>query len=401
MVHYAVRRGAVVPRRFEVFLTNPSGRLLHSLCLNSSRHWMRVRREHGPIDRNCYDRAAAITFLSLLTSPLRAAESILYGSRIRSESLTQPPVFILGHWRTGTTYLHTLLAQDPSLGFVPLFQTLAPASFFTGRRTLQPLVALRAPKTRPMDEVPIHMEVAQEEEFAMAGLARQSFYLGFTFPKSMDTLFQKYVMFDNLSPDERAEWERSYLYLLKTASLHNGGKRLVIKNPVNTARIPALLQLFPDAKFIHIHRDPFEVYRSTLHLYRAVIQLLSLQGLEEDKNQRRVLEFYRKMMTRYMDDRDRIPSGNLTEVAYDDLVANPLETIEGVYSELGLPGWEEARTGIAEHVLAQRSYRPKQHTLSPDDIAAVEEQWGFALREWDYQAPVSEEVAAAGAVSDQ
>ena len=92
---------------------------------------------------------------------LRLAERVIFEKRIDSTPIQHPPIFILGHWRTGTTFLHSLLAQDTNLGHVSLFQTLAPASFFVGQRTLQPLAAIRTPETRPLATVHLQTEAPQ------------------------------------------------------------------------------------------------------------------------------------------------------------------------------------------------------------------------------------------------
>ena len=375
---------------------NPSRRLLHPLCMNSFRHWARVLREHGPIDRCNLDRAAAVTLLSLLTSPLRLAESAIYRPRVRSHVIHEAPIFILGHWRTGTTYLHSLLTQDKRMGYVPLFQTLAPTSFLVGQRTLQPLVALRAPKTRPMDDVHIDMEIAQEEEFALANSSGESFYLGWYFPRSMDSLSRKYALFEGLSSQELAGWERAYLGVLKTASFHCGGKRLVVKNPVNTARIQALLDLFPDAKFVHRYRDPFAVFKSSIHMHRAVLDLVSFQKSDDAEIERRVLQYYRELMMRYLADRSLIPKGNLVEVRYEDLVAQPLSEVARIYDQFRLPGWEDASAVVADYVSSQRTYRLNHFSITQADIEKVQQHWGFALEAWGYAPPQVESRAAGG-----
>ena len=137
-----------------------------------------------------------------------------------------------------------------------------------------------------------------------------------------------------LSEGELAEWRHSYLYLLKAATRQYGGKRLVLKNPVNTCRIGAILELFPDAKFVHICRDPFEVFKSSLRLYRSVLDLVSLQTIDDDRIEEYVLKFYRQMMQQYLGDRNKIPAGNLVEVRYENLDENPVREIERIYEEL-------------------------------------------------------------------
>lgn len=362
-------------------------RILHPYDMNSFTRWVEALRLYGGISPRNLDKALLVTALSMITSPLRLAERALFKPRVESTIIEQPPLFILGHWRTGTTFLHSLLTQDQDTGYVSLFQTLAPDAFFVGQKTLQPLVALRAPKTRPMDNVILEMEGPQEEEFAMAHSSGLSFYVGWFFPKAMEKLFDKYALLEGLRGDELARWQRGYTYLLKAATRHADGKRLVVKNPVNTCRIGALLELFPDAKFVHICRDPYAVYKSTLHLFRSVLDLVSLQTIDDVQIERYVLKFYRQMMERYLDERDKIPAGNLVEVRYEDLVADPAAETKRIYADLGLPGWEGAREDVRAYAHSQRGYVKNVFTESPSDIQKVEEHWKFAIEAWGYPSP--------------
>jgi len=357
--------------------------------MNSPVRWFEALRLYGGVSAGNLDKALLATVSSLMTTPLRMAEHALFKRRIDSTSISRPPLFILGHWRTGTTFLHSLLTQDHEAGYVTLFQTLAPESFFVGQKTLQPLAAMRAPRTRPMDNVLLEMEGPQEEEFAVAHSSGHSFYVGWYFPRAMERLFDKYALLEGLSRDELAAWQRSYIHMLKVATRHAGGRRLVIKNPVNTCRIDALLELFPDAKFVHICRDPYAVYMSTLHLFRSVLNLVSLQKIDDAEIERYVLKFYRQMTERYLKDRDRIPAGNLVEVRYEDLDANPVAETERIYAELSLPGWEEAREDVCAYAQSQRNYAKNLFIMSPSDVLKVEEHWKIGLDAWGYLRPES------------
>jgi len=246
---------------------------------------------------------------------------------------------------------------------------------------------MRAPDTRPMDNVPIRMEGAQEEEFAMAHYSGHSFYSSWYFPRKMQQLFDKYALFDGLNEEDREQWRRAYLYVLRAATLRAKGKRLVLKNPVNTCRISALLDLFPDAKFVHICRDPYDVLKSSLHLYRSVLDLVSLQKIDDAQIEHNVLKFYRLMLERYLEERHLIPEGNLVEVRYEKLEKEPIREIERVYAELGIPAWESARGDIQAYAESQRTYKKNVYTLNAADREKVETHWKFALEAWGYSRP--------------
>ncbi len=361
--------------------------LFHPLAMNSSRHWFRLLRSSGGIDRSGWIRSVAITAASPLWAPLRLTEEVLYGRRVRETRVHPSPVFILGHWRTGTTLLHYLMSQDAGFGSISLFQTLVPASFLSARRALGPVMRHFVPAKRPMDNMELALDLPQEEEYAICNLCGQSLYVGWYFPRRMRELFHKTVLFDNTPPEAVEEWKRVYLGVLRKATLHAGGRPLLLKNPANTARIPLLLEMFPDARFIHIHRDPYAVFRSTQRLHRSVYDMVGLQRVGDGEIQENVLHIYRELMRRYLETRDMIPAENLVELRYEDLEQRPLEELERIYATLRLPGWEAVRPCMAAYMAARRRYVKNIHTLSPGDIARVREQWQFAFEQWGYSHP--------------
>ena len=330
-------------------------------------------------------RAAFVTLGSLSSSIFRGLESALYDGRIQNTPIHESPVFILGHWRSGTTFLHNLMGEDPNLGFITTFHALAPALYLAGERTLRPLVQILVPKTRPQDNMPVLLDARQEEDIALCNITRHSLNIGLYFPSRMEELFPKHALLDGLTDQESAEWRAAYLALLRKASYAAGGKRLVLKNPINTARIKALLELFPKAKFIHIHRNPYDVYMSTKLKYRRVFSRLALEEVSDKFIHRITITFFRKMMRRYLEQRTMIPKENLVEIRFEDLEAQPVETLAAIYERLALPGWHEARPHIERHAASCRTYKKNRCSISEVEAAEVAEQWRFAWEEWGYQ----------------
>ena len=359
----------------------------HPLAMNSFRHWVRLLRASGGVDHGNRLRAAVITSASPLWAPLRLAERVRYGRRVAATEITHPPVFIIGHWRTGTTLLHYMMSQDPNFGFVPLLQTLAPASFLAARRALRPLMIRLVPDKRPMDDVDLSLDLPQEDEYAVCNCCPHSFYVGWYFPKRMRELFRRYVLFDGVSDEVVNEWKTAYLSVLKKATWHANGKPLILKSPVNTARIRLLLELFPEARFIHVYRDPYFVYKSTQLLHRVVLDLVGLQKLSDDEIKENVLLFFRKLMERFFEDQRLIPKGHLVEVRYEDLEKRPVAELERVYAQLSLPDWNHVRPRVRAYVATQKNYAKNDFTLTPEDVARVQQEWGFVLDKSGYAEP--------------
>ena len=215
---------------------------------------------------------------SVLTSPLRLAERLLWGRRVRRTAIDAAPIFIQGFARSGTTHLHNLIAHDPNLGYVSTFQAFASPFFMVSRGWLQRLIGKGLPSTRPMDNMAVSLDLPQEEEFALAAVSDLSAVHQLSFPRRAKEIVAKMGAM-RLTAREMSRWGSCYLDVLRKATLATGGRRLVLKTPANLGRTPVLLRLFPDAKFVFIVRNPYVVFCSTMKLYRTMIPMCQLQDV--------------------------------------------------------------------------------------------------------------------------
>jgi len=360
----------------------------HPVALGSFRSWMRLLWGRRGIDRAYIPRLLFVSLTTLLTSPLRFWERIRYGRAIKRTAIHPSPVFIIGHWRSGTTHLHNLMCQDKNLGYVSTFQAMAPGFCMVGDKRVKPALAALARRrypTRLIDNIPLAFDAPQEDEFALATMSPYSFVHAFTFPKHSASFFERYVLFDGLSEAVRAKWIRAYLAILRKATLRNGGRRLVTKNCGHSARIRTLLDLFPDAKFIFIHRNPYKVFLSTVHTHKTVIPRSQLQNTDPERIEARVLEFFTQLMQRYLADRSLIPAGNLVEIRYEDLEASPLNQLRSVYEALGLPGYDDAKQDFRLYIDSVSDYKKNAYEMNDDIVAKVNEHWQVAFDEWGYE----------------
>jgi hypothetical protein len=161
----------------------------------------------------------------------------------------------------------------------------------------------------------------------------------------------------------------------------------VLKNPANTGRIAQLLELFPDAKFIYLRRNPYAVYKSTLNLHRTTFQTIGFQDVTDTEIEDNVLHMYAALNQRYAATRALIPEGNLVEIVYEALETNPLAELEQVYTRLRLPGWEAARGPIADYLATLDNYEKNRFTMRARDIERVEAALGDAIHEGGYDRP--------------
>ncbi|MEM7201179.1 MAG: sulfotransferase [Planctomycetota bacterium] len=328
-------------------------------------------------------RMLLVAATSLAGTPLRLWERVVHGRRIAGVRVPDP-VFIIGHWRSGTTHLHNLMSLNPEFGYVSNFQATVPDFSLVGPRWLKPILQRVVPQKRPMDNMTWPMDAPQEEEIPLAKMMPFSFYTQFLFPRQTLRLFRQYVLRRGAPSGLDREFERAYYRVLQIATLHSRGKRLMLKNPVNTARIPQILALFPNAKFVHIHRAPHEVFASTANLRGKLLPITTLQKLGDHDPTETILALYEDLMRRYLTDRERIPAGNLVEVRFDDLEREPIETVRQIHKALDLPGLTGTEPRLRDYCDAQRSYRKNRLALPVGVRQRVEARWAFAFEAFGY-----------------
>jgi hypothetical protein len=321
-----------------------------------------------------------------VSAPLVGAEWLRRRHQIDAVELDEEPVFIIGHWRSGTTHLHNLMSLDPQFGCLRMFEALAPDCSVATKGWLPRLLARTVPKKRPMDNMEWPMDAPQEEEIPLAKMTPYSWYLQFLFPKQAIPTFERYVLMEGAPARARDEFKRKYLHLLKVAALHDGKRRMLLKNPVNTARVPLLLELFPKAKFVFIHRSPYEVFPSTVNLHRKILDLTALQSYDDADIEKNVLAIYKRVIDRYNEDAAAVPDGQLIEIGYRELVDSPLETLRSVYEQVGIGGFDEASPVIGEYLESISGYRTNSfEPLSARRVELINREWQVGFDSFGYE----------------
>lgn len=345
--------------------------------------WFQLLDDNGfGVAPRAWLKTAVTTMLSASTSAGRLTEELLVGRKVRALSVEQP-IFVLGHWRSGTTHLQNLFSVDDRFAYPQFLDTMSPHTFLTSGAIVANTFGRMIPSTRfELDNIPFRAEAPYEDEFALAIMTGLSPYLSWAFPEQA-AKYDRYLTFDDATADERTEWAEAMMLFAQKVT-HKYGKRLVLKSPTHTARIRMLLELFPDAKFVHIHRHPFSVYRSTKHLQSNSRQYFSLQRRDYDDHER-ILSMYGKMYDAYFAEKALIPAGNLAEVAYDDLDADPIGRMNRIYEELDLPDFSVARPAVERYIASLGTYEKGKHAPLSDDVRGeIVERWGRTFDEWNY-----------------
>jgi omega-hydroxy-beta-dihydromenaquinone-9 sulfotransferase len=358
----------------------------HPLFGVSVKNWITIVENNKGLDAHFLPRAVFITVMSLCLIPVRFLFKIRYNSKINKTELTYPPVFIIGHWRSGTTFLHELLSKDPQFCHVSLWNTLLPDSFLV-LEPIKKFLSKFLPTKRPMDDIAVEIDGPYEDEAALAVLCPWSFFHCLYFPRNAEEQYLKSIHFQGLSSEEIGQWKQTYQRFIKTVSYANQGKRLLSKNPPHTARIAVLRELFPNACFIHIYRSPYSVYLSTKKMRRNVLDILALQHHSEEDIEQQVIANYVRLMNSYFEQKENIPKDKLIEIRYEDLIADPMKHVKKIYTTLKLPGFETAKPEIEKHLAQQAEYKTNKYSIDKKIIQQVNESWMFTVDRWKYSPP--------------
>ncbi len=302
---------------------------------------------------------------SVWSSLFAAAEKSKYHKALASADPPKNPIFIIGHWRTGSTLLHKLLSLDPSMLAPTLFQVAIPDSFLTSYKYYRPILKKLVREHRPMDMVKIGMDEPQEDEYAIYRITSYSPLEKLVFPASSDYFLNKELPF---LPDEShlSDWSRNLVrYFTK---LQMGTSRTIVsKNPFNSFRVRLLCELFPEAKFIHIMRHPYKVVPSTIHMWNIVQQQNALTNHKCRLQVEPVAEFLSFLLTTIERDRNLIKPGNFFEIRFEDLEQDPIGCLTALYSGLGTPLHENLQRNIWNYLDTIADYKKNEFQLSRTD----------------------------------
>lgn len=344
-----------------------------------------LRKNNFKVSASYIPRLIYCMLFSLAKSPVNMIEALKYRKLIRSTVVETPPIFILGHWRSGTTLLYRLLARDPQFGSISMGHALFPSNYWIGNKILRALLNKKVPKKRLQDSMPFHIDLPGELEFAISGLSSVSFYPGFLHFPNHANIYEKYLSCQDISIREKKTLANTIRYIIQKETLYQNGRRLVIKSPVDTARIKLLLELFPDAKFIHIHRNPYSVIPSTMKMLKVGLPLTTLQKLPRiDELQQIIINRYKIVYQAYLNQKGLIPKNQLIEVKFENFVKNPLDHLGNIYKHLQMPNFEVAAEKFKEYFDTNKNYKSDQYDIHQTLKHQIDSELAFIFQELGY-----------------
>jgi hypothetical protein len=337
--------------------------------------WDGIRKRN----REPIGRGVALRFFiaARIQSALGKLQTRIYQRAVDAVAL-RAPIFIVGHWRSGTTLLHELLALDEKFAAPTTYECFNPSHFLLTRN--QTSADRRA--VRPTGDMIVAASSPQEEEFALLCVGAVSPYEAFLFPRAIERV-ESLGDPDLFQRIEQLRWEQALSWTLKaTAFAHGADRRLILKSPTNSFRVGRLAALFPGAAFIRVVREPCAVFGSTLRLWQSMWERYALTApLAQDRLLERIIEIRLAMERKLRGDLARLPDERRATVRYEDLITDPCGAIARLYELLSLGD----PSASAPKVRAYMTEHPRTASDTGGDWRAIViERWREMFEEFGY-----------------
>ncbi len=348
--------------------------------------WLKLLKENK-IDKKFYLQAAVITMESALLTPLAYLEYLLFWLPIQFTKLEKDPIYVVGFWRSGTTYLQNLLTRDPQFGWFDPVSTITFSNSILLRKPLTMLARNGLKGARAMDNLDFELELPMEEAHACTNLTDLSISHMMAFPDhGKGGKYVNAIFTDALSSKDRKRFYSVYNYMLKKLTFMKGGKQLLLKSPDNTARIAFLKRAYPRAKFINIYRNPYTVVRSALNMFRIEMDKYALsESVSDQYLLDRVCLIFERVYRRAFRDLDRLGPCDKIEIKYEEFVEHQEEYIEQIYKQLGIRNYDKAYPYLKEYMDSMKEYQTNTYDYSPELIQRVNDRLAFYFERYGYE----------------
>jgi len=326
--------------------------------------------------------AVLITPCSLFNTVASGINKLRFGKRIAATPIAEPPIFIIGHWRSGTTFLHELMVLDERFAYPTTYECMAPHHFLMTEWFFSSYAKFLLPKQRPMDNMAAGWGHPQEDEFALCNLGVPSIYTRIAFPND-PVEYASFLDMTDIPPDVLDRWCAALRTFVQTLT-YSKQKQIVLKSPPHTGRVEVLSKLFPGAKFIHIARSPYSIFPSTRRLWQSLDDVQALQRPHNRNLDEFVFSALERMYNGYERQRQLLDDKHLYELRYEELVRDPVGEVARIYEALDLGDFEPVREKLAEYVRGQKDYAVNRHELEPEIKEEIRRRWAGYFERYGY-----------------
>ncbi len=259
------------------------------------------------------------------------------------------PVFIIGHARSGTTLAHRLMSGDERFSVFRYYELLLPSLLqkkfvrmiawldkcYLGERLEKRLEAWETRKFGPTQHIhKMGLTIPEEDDLMYMSSCASGFWA--TKLPYMDSL--DFFHIDQRSAKERSKMMRFYRNCVRRQLYINGDNKIHLsKNPTYCGRVGALIEAFPDARFVLLYRNPYETIPSLLKLLHVSWKLQGNTSQSMQNSTRVMINLSYESYLHPLTVLERYPSTRFAIIEYSSLISAPKATMEAVYSDLDIP----------------------------------------------------------------
>lgn len=332
------------------------------------------------------------SFMRLFTFTTLFLDNIFF-SRYRKIEVKNP-LFIIGHPRSGTTFLHHLLTQTNEAAAFKCWHLLFPA--LTARVLFKPLVhkAIKSGRDVVMPEETGHkVSLGQVEEEEMLFL--NTYDTQFVPAGLLGLDHQEYpeLMFHDQQSEKRRLSSLDFLTgCFQRQIMYTGKSQIIAQMHFSTHRLKTLLEYYPDAKFVYIVRNPHHVVPSFLSLLHKSIEfrwgLVQVpKGVMQRYNERRyqsMIDLYRYFYN--LQKNNELPEDRVMVLPYDLLRRDLIKAFNKIVDFSGIAVSEELRLKVAARAQKQESYQRKHQVMDLAEFGLSHERisrdFAFVFKEY-------------------
>ena len=313
-------------------------------------------------------RFSILLLYSFGTSFFKLSERLFYAKKIDEAACPEDIIIIIGHWRSGTTFLHQLFNAIPGFTTPTVLDIGTPESFLVSKKILSPIIQRLLPSSRSTDNVSLDVNEPQEDEFALFRATTSSPVEKLVFPEKNSFFLNDECDFIPSDPLEK-RWKKTLITFIKKLSLSGGGK-IVLKNPFHSMRIIYLKKLFPKAKFIHICRNPINVIPSTIRMWEIEGKQNCLRDGDTAPSLENAISIYNMLLHKIKTDLNSLPENDYCTIRFEDLENNPVDTIRDSLDSINLTLSNEQLHHLHQFVGSRGDYKKNRYQL-PEEHAAL------------------------------
>ncbi len=347
-------------------------------------NWLRLRRSN-PITHK--RQARFITLISFVLGLPGLLEWLIFYIPIKRTKIQKDPIYIVGYWRSGTTFLQNLMTRDPQYGWFDPVRTLSFSYCILLKPLLRRIQRNLLKDARPMDNMEYALDLPMEEVFAQATISTQAISHMLAFPDGgKGVKFIETAFIDEQNETKQREWRKAYDYILKKVTFLYKGKQLVLKSPENTCRAGELKRRYPGAKFINIYRNPYKVIMSAVNMFNKEMELLALNDPASIETMENVaIDLFVRIYKKFIPELESMPEEDRIDICYEDFCKDPESYMKQIYDKLGLDGYEEAKPYFEAYLETQEGYQKNVFSLRPDLRDKINRKMGFYFEYYGYE----------------